>query len=424
MASGRTPPEDRQEEVPMSVYIGIDWSEQKHDVVFLNEQGAQIAYLCLPHKLEGFVQLERQRNQMGLALEECVIGIETSHSLLVDYLVNHHYPAVYVLPPNQVRANQGRFRQSGAKDDPADARLIAEIVRTDRGRLRPWQPDSLLTRQMRVQVRWILELGRQTVRLSNQLRAVLLRYYPAALEVFSSGLTSQIGPEFILAYPDPERAQALSLEEFTAFARAHRYPHTQRLGACYARLQASYPPTPPDLALLYRSQAQQLAHLLLETTRTRLRNRADLQQLYRQHPNYAVFASLPKAGQLIGPALLCFFGDDRQRFPSPASVQSLAGTAPVTERSGKHRFVHYRFACDKDWRYICQEWAMALVGRSPSPIALAYFQQIRPHCHSQSHALRCLANRWLAVVWKLWQSGQCYDMAYHLRQRADRSRPR
>jgi transposase len=408
----------------VSVYIGIDWSEQKHDVVFLNEAGAQIAYVCIPHKLEGFIQLDRERVKLGLRLEECVIGIETSYSLFVDYLVNQNYPLVYVLPPNQVRANQGRFRQSGAKDDPADARLIAEILRTDRGRLRSWQPDCFLTRQMRVQVRWLLELERQIVRLSNELRAVLLRYYPAALEVFSSGLSSQIAPEFILAYPDPASAQALSLAEFTKFAQTHRYPNLNRLRDCFTRLQASYPPTAPDVALLYSQQAQQLAHLLLQTTRTRVRNLADLQRLYDQHPNHAVFASLPKAGEVIGPALLAFFGDDRQRFPDPGSVQSLAGTAPVTERSGKHRFVHYRFACDKDWRYICQEWAAALIGRDPSPIALAYYQQIRPHCHSQSHALRCLANRWLAVAWKLWQTGKCYDVQYHLKQRADRSRPR
>jgi transposase len=408
----------------MTVYIGIDWSEQKHDVVFLNEAGAQIAYLCLPHKLEGFVQLDRQRDKLGLAIEECVIGIETSHSLFVDYLMNQNYLAVYVLPPNQVRANQHRFRQSGAKDDPADARLIAEILRTDRGRLRSWQPDQFLTRQIRVQVRWILELGRQTVRLSNELRAVLLRYYPAALEVFSSGLTSQIAPEFILAYPDPASAQALSLAEFTTFAKAHRYPQPDRLGTCYARLKASYAPTPGDVMLLYRQQAQQLAHLLLATTHIRVQNLADLQRIYRQHPNYAVFASLPKAGEVIGPALLSFFGDDHQRFPDPASVQSLAGTAPVTERSGKHRFVHYRFACDKDWRYICQEWARALVTRDPSPLALAYYHQVRPRCQSQSHALRCVANRWLAVAWKLWRTGQTYDVQYHMKQRAERSRPR
>ena len=99
----------------MQVYIGIDWSEEKHDIVFMNEAGAQIAYLCIPHRLEGFVQFNTMRDKLGLAVGECVIGIETAHSLLVDYLLNQTYPFIYVLPPNQVRANQGRFVRAGPK---------------------------------------------------------------------------------------------------------------------------------------------------------------------------------------------------------------------------------------------------------------------------------------------------------------------
>ncbi len=408
----------------MQVYIGIDWSEDKHDVVFMNEAGAQIAYLCIPHKLEGFILFDRERARLGLAVSDCVIGIETAHSLFVDYLVGQGYPAVYVLPPSQVRANQGRFRQSGAKDDPADARLIAEMLRTDRGRLRRWQPDRFLTCQMRAKVRWILQLNKQIVRLSNQLRALLLRYYPAALYVFKSGLTSQIAPEFVLAYPDPQTAKGLNLAEFKTFAKAHRYPNAEKLLSCYERLQADYPPTPPDVAILYRDQAQQLAHLLLETIHTKLSALAELQKLYQQHPNHDFFASLPKAGELIGPGLLAFFGDDPQRFPDPASAQAMSGTAPVTHRSGKFHSVHFRFACDKDWRYLCQEWAHALVGKDPSPIALAFYQRIRPQCRSEAHALRRLAHRWLAVAWKLWQSRQTYDETLHFKQRAERCKPR
>jgi transposase len=408
----------------MKVYIGIDWSQDKHDIVVLNEAGAQLAYLCIPNKLEGFMQFDTQRAKLGLKPNACVIGIETSHSLLVDYLVEQNYPTLYVLPPNQVRANQGRFRQSGAKDDPADARLIAEILRTDRGRLRQWQADRLLTRQMRNQVRWILELQHQIVRLSNQLEALLRRYYPAALEIFRTGLTTQILPEFILAYADPYIAKELTLDAFKAFAKQHDYPNPKNLVACFQRLQDNPPLANPDLVILYQVQAQQLAHLLLETTRTRIKNQIELRQRYLQHPKHAIFDTLPGCGDLIGPALLAFFGDDPDRFPDAQSAQSMAGTAPVTERSGKSRFVRFRFACDKDWRYICQEWAHILIQHELSPIATAYYHQIRPHCHSTAHAERCLANRWLAIAWKCWQSGRPYDPAYHLAQRAERSKPR
>ena len=67
---------------------------------------------------------------------------------------------------------------------------------------------------------------------------------------------------------------------------------------------------------------------------------------------------------------------------------------------------------------------MSLVGPTPSPIALAYYRQVRQHSPSESHALRCVANRWIAVAWKLWQSNKTYDEALHLKQRAERSKPR
>ena len=56
--------------------------------------------------------------------------------------------------------------------------------------------------------------------------------------------------------------------------------------------------------------------------------------------------------------------------------------------------------------------------------ANTYFEQMRPQCDSQSHAYRCLANRWLAIAWKCWQTHQPYEEAYHLKQRATRHQPR
>jgi transposase len=288
----------------------------------------------------------------------------------------------------------------------------------DRNRLQPWHPDSLLTRQMRAKVSLILHLTVQTTHLSNRLRSVLLRYYPAALQVFKSGLTTQIAPEFIQAYSTPQAAQTLSYAEFESFARSHGYRRPQDLASSFARLQADYPPASPETVAVYHNEAQVLARLLLETMCAKLSQLSELQRLYRQHPSYATFASLPGAGKLIGPGQLVKFGDDRQRFPHPCSAQALAGTCPVTKRSGKHKSVVFRRSCDKEWRYLCQEWGMALVYRTQSPIARAYYEDIRPHCHSEQHACRCVANRWLAIAWKLWQTGQVYDEAYHFQQRA------
>ena len=405
----------------MSVYLGIDWSQAKHDAVFLNEAGAVIAQLVLPHRPEGFLQLDATRQQLGVEAQECLVGLETAHNLLVDFLWDRDYRQVYVLPPKMVQRSRERYRLSGARSDPSDAFVIADVLRTDRNRLQPWYPDMLLTRQIRAKVSLIHHLTDSAVRLSNRLQAVLARYYPLALQVFSEP-TGQIGLHFIQAFPTPQEAADLTLETFRDFGGRHRYTRRNALARSFARLQAAYPEATPETAQIYRPEAVLLARLLLEFVQAKSGALRELQDLFRQHPDAAIFASLPGAGVLLAPSLLAKFGDDRERFPSPASVQALAGTCPVTKSSGKRRTVTFRYACDREFRQIAVQWARSSLRRSPW--AIAFFESVRPHCRTESHAFRCLANRWLAIAWRLWQTGEQYDEGHHLRQRALRSLPR
>ena len=364
------------------------------------------------------------------------MGLETAHNLLVDFLWDRDYTQYYVLPPKMVQRSRERYRQSGARSDPSDAFVIADVLRTDRNRLQPWFRDTLLTRQVRAKVSLIHHLTESGVRLSNRLQAVLARYYPLALQVFSEP-TGQIGLSFLQTYPTPQEAAELTLESFQDFGRQHRYTRRDALARSFGRLQAPYPARPgrareasPDISLIYRQEAVLLAGLLLELTQAKKAAMRGLQGLFRQHPDAAVFASLPGVGNLLAPSLLAKFGDDRKRFASAASVQALAGTCPVTKSSGKRRTVSFRYACDREFprnphlgsRQIAVQWARCSLRESAW--ANAYFESVRPHCRTQSHAFRCLANRWLAIAWKLWQTGECYDDGYHLRQRALRSLPR
>jgi hypothetical protein len=70
----------------MQIYTGIDWSEAKHDVVVVNESGAIVAQLVIPHTPQGFSKLEQLHQQLGVKPSECVIGLETAHNLLIDFL--------------------------------------------------------------------------------------------------------------------------------------------------------------------------------------------------------------------------------------------------------------------------------------------------------------------------------------------------
>jgi hypothetical protein len=109
---------------------------------------------------------------------------------------------------------------------------------------------------------------------------------------------------------DPQTLQPWrpdTLEVFTRFARGHLYRQPARvLTACFARLQASYPVASPETVAAYQAEATWLARHLstLEQKKTELRA---LQSLFTQHPDYAIFDSLPGVGDFLAPALLAKF---------------------------------------------------------------------------------------------------------------------
>ena len=405
----------------MKLYIGIDWSQNKHDVCFLNPSGVVQLHFVIEHTQTGFWKLEHRRQQMGVELEDCLIGLETSHSILIDFLWDRGYSNIYVLPPTLVKGSRTRFRSSAARDDPGDAHLIADILRTDQGRLRAWKPDSGLTRQLRTKVKFIHFLTINIVRMTNRQRAVLHRYYPAAIELFSS-LNTLISQHFILEFPTPQSAMGLDLPTFRSFAKKHGYTQTYKLAGILAKLDRSYAQADHEIIEACQHEAQGLAKLLLEMIQLKRTNLKELQGLLDQHPDRDIYASLPGTGVYLQAALIAKLGDDRKRFSSADRVQALAGTSPITVSSGKRKQIRFRHSCDHEFRHVVQQWAK--LSLRSSVWANAYYSQVRPQSSSESHAFRCLGNRWLAVLWRLWQDRVPYDEVQHLHQRALRSQPK
>jgi len=133
---------------------------------------------------------------------------------------------------------------------------------------------------------------------------------------------------------------------------------------------------------VYQEEMELLAQQLLDLVQTRLRQKRALTRLFKQHPDQEIFTSLPGVGELLAPALLAKFGDDRERFPGP--------------HSGQRRIVKFRQACDKEFRHIAHQWARASLGKSVW--ANAYWQQVRARVGYNNDAYRRLANRWLAIA--------------------------
>jgi transposase len=340
----------------MKLYIGIDWSQSKHDVCFLNPAGSSLAQLVIPHSQEGFWQIEATRQKLGGEVEDCLLGLETTHNILLDFLWDQGYTQVYILHPSKVRSYRGRFRQSSARTDPGDVLLIADILRTDHPRMRPWQPDDLLTRQIRTKIGFVSFLTRRIVSLTNRQRTLLLRYFPGAADLFTT-LKSPISQHFIQAFPSPQEAARLDLKQFQVFAKQHHYVHYHNLPAVLAKLHQPYPQADPGIVLACKQEAHILAAILLEMINAKKTMLREIKSLFVQHPDREIYASLPGTGDYLQPALLSKFGDDRNRFTTASRVQALAGTCPVTISSGKRKRVQFRKSCDHEFRHIVQQWA-------------------------------------------------------------------
>jgi transposase len=403
----------------MAVYLGIDWSEKSHALVFLNETGGVIAQESIRHSSQGLGRLDQIRRELAVEADRCVVGIETAHHLMIDWLWGHGYKQVYVIPPTVTRSRQATYRQSGARSDGHDAYLIANLLRTDRHLLHPWQPDDGLTQHLRSQVDLRRELVRVRLREQSQLRAVLMRYHPAPLEAFS--LDSGVCLAFLQRYPTPAALTALTWDEFRQFAQEVGYKN-QYWAKAFAALTAPYPQPLPCVVAAHQASALVLAQRLSQTRTTLADVETTIRTLFQQHPDAPIYASLPGTGPVLQPALLAKLGVSRARFPTAAVLQALAGTCPVTVQSGGRRYVTFRRACDREFRTIAQQWARLSV--THSPWAVGYYTQARERGLSLSHTYRALANRWLAILWTLWQSGQPYDEMRHLLRVQQRARPR
>lgn len=401
--------------------IGDDWSKDYHTLCFMNPQtGGAVASFDVPQSASGFACICTEREKLGHPPQDCWVGIETAHNLIVDYYLARNYH-VFVIAPSVTKATQKRYGNSGAYTDQSAAFLLADLLRTDRVRFTPWRPHSELVERMQAKVRLLRTLSQDITRGTNRLQAILLRVNPQPITMFSK-LTTGICLQFLIDFPTYQAVQALTLDDLKTFCAEHGYTHPQRIPKLYAHLQTQVPAPNQAVSLAYADQIRFMAQTVLALVQHRRLLLRELRQLFSQHPDRTIFGSLPGAGNLLAPALLVKFGEDRDRFPSPASVQALAGTCPVTKKSGKRKRICFRTACDKEFRWIATQFALETLHLSPW--AIAYHIQLFQRGITASHAIRCLANRWLAIIWKLWQTRQPYDESYHLKQRYQRHQPR
>ena len=167
------------------IFVGDDWAEDHHDVHLMDETGARLASRRLPEGLAGIGEFHQLLARHAEEPEQIVIGIETDRGLWVTALVGAGYQ-VYAINPMAVARYRERHHVSGAKSDAADAKLLADLVRTDRHNHRLVAGDSADAEAVKVLARAHQNLIWIRNQHTNALRSTLRKYYPAALEAFDN----------------------------------------------------------------------------------------------------------------------------------------------------------------------------------------------------------------------------------------------
>ena len=165
------------------IFVGDDWAEQHHDVYLMDESGKRLGSRRLPEGLTGIGQLHELIAQHAEEPDQVVVGIETDRGLWVGALTAAGYQ-VYAVNPLAVARYRDRHHLSGAKSDASDAKLLADLVRTDRHNHRPVAGDSADAEAIKVLARAHQSLVWTRTRHTNALRNALREYYPAALAAF------------------------------------------------------------------------------------------------------------------------------------------------------------------------------------------------------------------------------------------------
>lgn len=394
----------------MELFVGVDWAEEHHDVCVMDSDGRvrvkgrvgnDLVGVAKIHDLIGGVVREEDDDT------EVVVGIETDRGLLVRALVAAGY-RVLAVNPLAVDRYRDRHRVSGAKSDPGDARVLADMVRTDAHQHRPVAADSDLAEAVKLVARSHQSAIWSRRRLANQVRSALREYYPAALVAFDD-LTSGDAVEVLAIAATPELGRSLSRSKIaSALRRGGRQLNIDtRAVKIQTALRTEQLGQPAMVADAYAAIVASLTQVIAAHNRQIAELESVLDEHFGQHPDAAILRSLPGLGVVTGARVLGEFGDDPGRYADAKARRNYAGTSPLTVASGTRRIVRARHIRNRRLADALHWWAFNAISRSPG--ARALYDRRRAAGDTHSGALRVVANRLVAILHGCLRTRTLYD---------------
>jgi len=362
----------------------------------MDESGKRLGSRRLPEGLTGIGQLHELIAQHAEEPDQVVVGIETDRGLWVGALTAAGYQ-VYAVNPLAVARYRDRHHLSGAKSDASDAKLLADLVRTDRHNHRPVAGDSADAEAIKVLARAHQSLVWTRTRHTNALRNALREYYPAALAAFED-LAHGDALGVLDRAPSPIQGARLPL---TAIQSALKRGGRQRNIAARARqiaaaLRTQQLAAPAPVAAAFAATTRATVGIIAELNRQISELETTLAEHFETHPDADIYRSLPGLGVVLGARVLGEFGDDPNRYTDAKSRKNYAGTSPLTIASGKKRAVLARHVRNRRLYDALDRWAFCALSTSPG--ARLFYDQRRAAENTHHQALRALGNRLVGIL--------------------------
>ena len=389
------------------IFVGDDWAEAHHDVYLCDEAGNRLGKARLPEGIEGIGRFHELIAGHAGEPADVVVGIETDRGLWVQALVEAGY-RVYAINPRAASRYRDRHTLSGAKSDPGDAKLLAELVRTDRHNHRPVAGDSDLGEGIKVLARAHQNLIWDRTRATNRLRCALREYFPAALDTFAE-LADRDTLSVLAVAPDPVTARKLTPGRVRTLLRnAGRQRNIEvRAHAIVEGLRAETLTAPPAVVSAFAATTRAQVALIAELNTQIAGLETELAAHFEQHPDADIYLSQPGIGVILGARVLGEFGDDPNRYADAKSRKNYAGTSPITRASGTRSVALARFVRNARLADAIDQWAFCALTNSSG--ARAFYDHRRDQGDSHHKALRALGNRLVGILHGCLRTHTTYD---------------
>jgi transposase len=394
-----------QHGAPGRVCAGVDWAKDDHAIAIIDPDGQVLDRFTVTHNAAGLKSLVRRLLTAGVD----DVGIERGDGPVVEALLQAEL-TVLVIPPVWLKNLRSRYGSAGNKDDRYDAYILADVVRTDRHRLRPLVCDSAATTALRITVRARRDLVAHRVAAANQLRAHLQIVFPGATGLFAA-IDSTISLRFLQRFTTQTQADWLSPARLGTWLSSVSYSGGTDPEILHARLVSA-----PRGTLSAQAKTHAVTTLAFVAILRALNTQIDalaasIGEQLAIHPDAHIVTSLPRSGTVRAARLLAEIGDARGRFPTADSLACLAGVAPSTRQSGKVKAVTFRWGADKELRDALCDFAGD--SRRANPWAQDLYAKAVARGHDHPHAVRILARAWVYIIWRAWQDNTAYDPAKH-----------